>query len=165
MRRTKPQGQHKAVRLNITTMGICRNAEKIYQLISLEGVSPDALLDISAQDDNGEDVPAKVFRDTPTEAVVVLVDVHSSTSNISYTIYASDGAIQDASAWFEVGAATVSLRDAKLQSRMNYRVHKDLTSRIRDYDNGRQFLFSTIFIKKAIPDRGSAIVRVAVRVP
>lgn len=165
MRRTKPQGQHKAVNLDITTMGICRNAEKIYQLISLEGVSPDALLDISAQDDNGEDVPAKVFRDTPTEAVVVLIDAHSNTSNISYTIYASDGAIQDASAWLEVGAATVSLRDAKLQSRMNYRVHKDLTSRIRDYDNGRQFLFSTIFIKKAIPDRGSAIVRVAVRVP
>ena len=116
-------------------MGICRNAEKIYQLISLEGVSKDALLDISAQDDNGEDVPAKVFRDTPTEAVVVLVDVHSNT------IYASDGAIQNAGAWFEVGAASVNLRDAKLQSRMNYRVHKDLTTRIRNYDNGRQFLF------------------------
>ena len=123
-------------------MGICRNAEKIYQLISLEGVSKDALLDISAQDDNGEDVPAKVFRDTPTEAVVVLVDVHSNTSNISYTIYASDGAIQNAGAWFEVGAASVNLRDAKLQSRMNYRVHKDLTTRIRNSDNGRQFLFS-----------------------
>lgn len=151
--------------MNITTKGICRHAEKIYQLISLEGVSQNALLDIQAQDDNGWDVPAKVFRDTPTEAVVVLVDVHSSTSSISYTIFASDGAIQEASAWFEVGEATVSLRDAKLQSRMNYRVHKDLTNRIRDYDYGHQFLFSTIFIKKAIPDRGAAIVRVAIRVP
>lgn len=146
-------------------MGICRHAEKIYQLISLEGVSQSALLDIQAQDDNGWDVPAKVFRDTPTEAVVVLVDAYSNTSSISYTIFASDGAIQDASAWFEVGAATVNLRNAKLQSRMNYRVHKDLTDRIRDYDYGHQFLFSTIFIKKAIPDRGAAIVRVAIRVP
>ncbi|RGJ47325.1 glycosyltransferase [Olsenella sp. TM06-36] len=165
LRRIRSLRQRKAVSLNITTKGICRHAEKIYQLISLEGVSQNALLDIQAQDDNGWDVPAKVFRDTPTEAVVVLVDVHSSTSSISYTIFASDGAIQEASAWFEVGEATVSLRDAKLQSRMNYRVHKDLTNRIRDYDYGHQFLFSTIFIKKAIPDRGAAIVRVAIRVP
>lgn len=151
--------------MNITTKGICRHAEKIYQLISLDGVSQSALLDIRARDDNGNGVPAKVFRDTPTEAVVVLVDARSGASNVSYAIYASDGPIQDASAWFEVGTVTVSLKGAKRQSRVNYRIRKDLTDRIRDYDYGHQFLFSTVFIKKAIPDRGSAIVRVAVRVP
>ena len=157
--REKALRQRKAVSLNITTMGICRQCREDLPAHLARGRLPKRAARHQAQDDNGWDVPAKVFRDTPTEAVVVLVDVHSNTSNISYTIYASDGAIQNAGAWFEVGAATVSLRDAKLQSRMNYRVHKDLTTRIRNYDNGRQFLFSTIFIKKAIPDRGAAIVR------
>ena len=96
-------------------------------------------------------MPAKVFRDTPTEAVVVLIDAHSNTSNISYTIYASDGAVQDASAWLEVGAATVSLRDAKLQSRMNYRVHKDLTAGFAITTMAASSFLLDHLIKKAIP--------------
>lgn len=151
--------------MSITSKGICRNDEKIYQLISIENVSEDALLDIQAQDDKGLRVPAEVFRDTPTEAVVVLIDAHSDTAGVSYTIYASDGEVTDQDAWQEVGSAKVLLNEAKWESRVNYRMKKGLTERIRDYDRGRHFLFSTVFVKKAIPDQGSAIVRVRVRVP
>ena len=156
---------YKVAFVNINSLGICRHVEKIYQLVSIDGIPEDALLDITAQDDKGNNVPAKVFRDTPTEAVVVLIDEHSGASTVTYTLFASDGPITDRDAWREVGSATMSFNDAKWQSRVNYRMHRDLTARIRDYDLGHAFLFSTIFIKKAIPDRGRAIVRVAVRVP
>lgn len=69
-------------------------------------------------------MPAKVFRDTPTEAVMFLSTRTPTPPTSPTIIYASDPKVQMPAAWLEVGAGNRELGDAKLQSRMNYRVQR-----------------------------------------
>lgn len=115
--------------MKITSLGICRANQKIYEKLRAEGLGEGQELGIVF----GEEADARPLLCTlyplgSGEYVAVTPDLPLAQASYTLAAIDADGRIAQSE------RRTVSFDGAKWQSRINYRLHKDLCDQIRCFD-------------------------------
>ena len=127
--------------MQITKLDVCRGNWKIFQKLRIEGLSPSSCLEIKADGCGHNMAPALLLKadsSTPDEYVLIAPDfnVKESVYTIIDTAAHKDGKEQ----------ARVSINHAmsKWASRATYRLNKELSKSLRDFDEVAEFYKATV---------------------
>lgn len=108
--------------------GICRGSEKVFLLCSVPRQAEGASISASARTEEGRDVPCTVHPHEPEDEegtwFVCCVPIVETTGYVLNFESSEGGSWQ----------TTVSSRRATWESRMSYRIRKELSAELRDYD-------------------------------
>lgn len=148
--------------MQITKLDVCRGNWKIFQKLRIEGLSPSSCLEIKADGCGHNMAPALLLKadsSTPDEYVLIAPDfnVKESVYTIIDTAAHKDGKEQ----------ARVSINHAmsKWASRATYRLNKELSKSLRDFDEVAEFYKATVNFYDCIEDGDSLIIRCGVLTP
>lgn len=148
--------------MQITKLDVCRGNWKIFQKLRIEGLSPSSCLEIKADGCGHNMAPALLLKadsSTPDEYVLIAPDfnVKESVYAIIDTAAHKDGKEQ----------ARVSINHAmsKWASRATYRLNKELSKSLRDFDEVAEFYKATVNFYDCIEDGDSLIIRCGVLTP
>lgn len=150
--------------MRIKEAGVCRGSGKIFAKIILPSLPETSAVTISADTDNGRDVPCSLYeldtnRDADRAFVVVVPMLDISSCQITLTESQNDTTPRDSASF------RIRFTSAKWESRLNYRLNQQLCREIRDYDKVGIYDNATIDFLDCIEDGNEAILRIAVHEP
>lgn len=150
--------------MRASTICLCRGTSKVFTLVSVEGMPAGARVSVRATGEpGGHDVPAAAFPYEGHPGQFVVANFDMPFERVTLALAATDASGE------RVGECELAYEPerAKWQSRINYRLHKDLCASIRDYDRGRMDDRLTLKIVDVIQDtpKGEDVVRAEVRSP
>ncbi len=151
--------------MQIKSLGICRASEKIYEKLQVSGLAEGERLSAVL---DPEINPAPFLCDlyklpgTTDEYVAVTPDLPQKSAEYVLGSYGTDGSLR------QTVSHTVDFEQAKWQSRINYRLHKDLCDQIRRYDERQvttPYGDKSIVLRQVIGAADHQIMRFAVTMP
>lgn len=113
--------------MDIASLGICRANHKIYEKLRINGLGRNSAR-VIYKDENGGNLPCKLFCLGDDEFVAVTPDLPRPSAHYFIAAVTREGLTVDFS------EHSIDFDVAKWQSRLNYRLHKELCSEIRCYD-------------------------------
>ncbi len=155
--------------MHIKISGICRGSEKIFALCSVPTLQEGAALSASAVTEDGRPVPCLVVpyegdeegesgtADAGASGVTQFVCIVPIVRTAHYKISVSAGG--------DSGELTLSSSRAAWESRLNYRMRPELSSRLRDYDKKATQHAARIEFSQCVGGAGANVLRGAVSVP
>ena len=113
--------------MDIASLGICRANQKVYEKLEINDLKGNKARIVYYDSEKGN-LPCQLFRLTKNQYVAVTPDLQNSSA--SYFV----AAINDQDRVTDLVEHVLDFDSAKWQSRINYRLHKELCSEIRCYD-------------------------------
>lgn len=152
--------------MRISVQGTCRGGGKVYTRFAVKGLSDNLKLMVVDADSSEPAVPCAIYETLESglnndERSFVGTFPIVDKSTITYSINAIDerGTVRDSHLY------RLNYELAKWQSRLNYRLNKDLCNQIRDYDRIAAYDKAVIDFWEAIDTGDSIILRCAVYTP
>lgn len=150
--------------MRVKEAGTCRGSGKIFTKIILPSLLETSTVIVSADADNGYDVPCSLYeldakKDTDRAFVVVVPMLDVLSCRITLTEMLKDTTIGDSASFH------INFVSAKWESRLNYKLNQQLCREIRDYDKVGIYDTATIDFLDCIEDGSEAILRIAVHEP
>lgn len=153
--------------IHITSTGVCRASEKVFERLHVEGLSPElsvSPLPPASGPQDTQELPCSLYeldRDAESQDLVAVYPIPTlPQARLSLGVWSSAGKLVHSE------ARDVDFESIKWQSRINYRLHKNLCAAIRNYDDAHSPLgVARIAAKRVIPCDTHIIVRGEVRLP
>lgn len=151
--------------MQIKSLGICRASEKIYEKLQVSGLAEgERLLAVLDPAINPAPFLCDLYKlpGASDEYVAVTPDLPQKSSEYVLGAYSADGSLK------QTAAHSVDFEQAKWQSRINYRLHKDLCDQIRCYDERQDttpYGDKSIVLRQVIGAADHQIMRFAVTMP
>jgi GT2 family glycosyltransferase len=147
--------------MKITIEGICRGDGRIYVKAHLLGISLLSDLSVSSQVDTGITLPCSLHQlshqhDRAIAAVIALPLLESGSQKLVFTLKNDNSLVDEKS---------ISMKRAKWESRLNYRLRKKLCHEIRDFDAIATYDRINFGFMEAIRDENEFILRFYVWMP
>lgn len=146
--------------MNIKYIGCCRGNGKVFVKLKITEAGESPKLGIKAYGDHDRPCPASLYKSQngiKEDYVAVFPDL--DISSIGYAITSADRNEEDSR------PLTLNLKRAKWESRLNYRMNKELCKEIRDIDTMPQSDESYMVFWQSIPNGETTIVRGELGVP
>lgn len=149
--------------MKVKTAGICRGDGKIYTRLSISGAFDPANIAISAMGKQAEQIPCDIYKSLNSRpqagtsyyvAVFPILDIVAE----SFTVF-------DRSNPESFQTLPLNFTKAKWESRLNYKINRQLCEEIRGYDKISTYANANFEYWECIDDADSSILRGAVRMP
>lgn len=151
--------------MQINSLGVCRASEKIYEKLQVTGVGADErVAPVFDPEINPAPFLAQLYKlDEPgDEYVAVVPDLPQKSAEYVLGAYDTEGNLT------QTASHCIDFEQAKWQSRINYRLHKDMCAQIRCFDERQDktpYGDRSIVLRQVIGAADHQIMRVAVTMP
>lgn len=152
--------------MQVAVRGMCRGSGKVFFRLEIQGIEAGNALTMRALGTHGEPLPSLLIKEKPDNPsdhsyVGVLPVLTIPDCNITLEGLDSSGSTVSSE------KARINFERAKWESRLNYKIHKDLCAKLRDFDKNGTYDRVTIELVDCIDDAkaDTNVVRGVIKMP